>query len=212
MFRDIAVSLFIAAASAAALTGCSRESPLAPTTSSGADTSAASAGTAQSASAQRSVVPMAVFGGGPVIPGSSSLLVRNDSGATMTIHTSALAPGAYTAWWAVFNNPGACVGPCDLPDLLGNPAVQPSLLFGSGHVIGTSGIGNFGSWLGKGDTSGARFGPGLLYPRTAEIHVVVRSHGPAIPELLSEQLHSFNGGCPPNACSNVQAGAHLPPS
>lgn len=48
-----------------------------------------------------------------------------------------------------------------------------------------------------------------IRPR-AEIHIVVRGHGPALedPEDLKAQLTQLNGGCPPNACGNVQASLH----
>jgi hypothetical protein len=47
----------------------------------------------------------------------------------------------------------------------------------------------------------------------SEIHLVLRSHGPAMvdnPQVLQEQLSSFNGGCPPNTCGNLQASIHQP--
>jgi hypothetical protein len=52
----------------------------------------------------------------------------------------------------------------------------------------------------------------LLNAKRAEIHLVVRSHGPASadPAVLQQQLTTFNGGCPPNTCMNVQAAPHLP--
>jgi hypothetical protein len=144
------------------------------------------------------------------------MLVRNDGGVTMTLHTSGLVPGnAYTVWWVIFNNPSACIGGCGMDDLA-RPAVQASLAFATGHVVGND-VANFGAWLGVGDTGGVLSSPpspagpyGLLDSRTAEIHLVVRSHGSALPELLKEQISSFNGGCPPNACMNVQAAVHLP--
>jgi hypothetical protein len=130
----------------------------------------------------------------------------------MTIQTSGLPAGdAVTAWWVVFNSPQNCDGPspghpfqCGPSDLFkaGNPA-GASMLFATGHVVGSDGAAGFGAHLQVGDTGGALFGPGLVHPRTAHIHVVLRDHGPADPSRLDEQLHSFNV-C--NAtCSNVQA-------
>ena len=53
---------------------------------------------------------------------------------------------------------------------------------------------------------------GLLRPSKAEIHLAVRTHGPASgdPNVLQAQLGAFNGGCPPNACMNVQVSVHQP--
>lgn len=41
------------------------------------------------------------------------------------------------------------------------------------------------------------FGRGLTNPTQAEIHAVVRTHGPVIPGMVDEQIHTFNGGCDP---------------
>ena len=44
----------------------------------------------------------------------------------------------------------------------------------------------------------------------AEIHLVIRAHGPALgdPETLATQLTRLNGGCPPNACADIQLSVH----
>ena len=39
----------------------------------------------------------------------------------------------------------------------------------------------------------------------AEVHVVVRSHGPTVPENLIDQITTFNGLCDVQECTNVQA-------
>jgi hypothetical protein len=44
----------------------------------------------------------------------------------------------------------------------------------------------------------------------AEVHYLIRTHGPVIPELLEDQLTTFEGGCEVNICENVQAGGHNP--
>ncbi|MGH3647369.1 MAG: hypothetical protein ACRDTM_09355 [Micromonosporaceae bacterium] len=45
------------------------------------------------------------------------------------------------------------------------------------------------------------------------MHLVIRTHGPAIPGMLDYQISSFNGGCAPGEpntglCRNVQASVH----
>ena len=42
----------------------------------------------------------------------------------------------------------------------------------------------------------------------ADIHVALRSHGLAVAGTVAEQVSSFNGGCPPAACTNAQASIH----
>jgi hypothetical protein len=161
---------------------------------------------------------MRVFPVGPDLSGTSSL-TRTGQGMSMTVHANDLIPGnAYTVWFAIFNSPDGCIGGCGVDDVLANRGV-PSLRLGGGHVVGQSGRGNFGGQLAAGETDGPPCamdanlgicGPGLLDPRTAVIHLVLRAHGEAIPGLVDEQIGSFGGGCQVNACGNVQFAEHLP--
>jgi hypothetical protein len=164
--------------------------------------------------------PVQVFPTGAPLPGTSSL-VRNDSGVSMTFQADGLIPGnAYTVWFVAFNDPSACDGACDVSDVLANRGV-PAVRFAAGHVAGGSGTANFGGRLATGSTGGppcaagpalGNCGPGLLDSRTAIVHLVLRTHGPAIPGLIDDQISSFNGGCPPNACANIQFAAYAPES
>jgi hypothetical protein len=154
----------------------------------------------------------------------TSTLVRNENGISATLHTSGLeANAAYTIWWVVFNLPENCSAPCNLDDLFinGDPALgmnwtaidaaQISLLWAAGHVTGSNGTGNFGASLAKGRVTGELlFGPGLIDARTAEIHLVARTHGSPIPGLIKEQIHTFGGGCEINYCEDQQYSIHLP--
>src|SRR6266540_2067766 len=91
----------------------------------------ASAGTDHSTSSVHWIAP----GGlpGAAIPGASSTLVRNSSGASMTLQTSGLGAGtAATVWWVIFNNPENCVGPCSDDDKF-RVAVNASVLYAAGH-------------------------------------------------------------------------------
>jgi hypothetical protein len=174
---------------------------------------------AQAAPATQDTVNMVVFSTGAVIaPGvATSTLVRNDNGVGMTIHTVGLpADTADTVWWVIFNNPTACSHGmhglrCGLQDLF-VPAVRASVQFAAGHIIASDGVGDYGAYLRQEDASGCASPAlpcnGLFNARTADIHLVVRTHGAPIPGLIPDQIHSFNGGCPPNTCKNIQAGPH----
>jgi len=169
---------------------------------------------AQAGPVKTSIEPLRVFGVGTVVPGTGSILVRTKAGVGMTIHSFGLVPGnVYTAWITVFNNPKRCAtDPCTGADLP-NPDVQAVGLWGSAQIAGDDGTADFGAFRAVGDTSGqAGFGTAtaLEKPFKAQIHLVVRSHGPVIPAMLSDQLSMFNGGCPPNTCMNVQAAIHEP--
>jgi hypothetical protein len=161
-----------------------------------------------------------VFPAGAQLPGTTTL-TRTDNGVSMTAHaTDLIANYAYTVWWVIFNTPTECAAPgCSVADVFANRGT-PSLRLAAGHVVGDSGIGDFGGHLSEGATGGppcssnpatlGSCGPGLLDARAAVIHLVVRSHGPAIPELVTEQISSFTGACSVNGCSNVQVAVHLP--
>lgn len=172
-------------------------------------------GARAAARGQTTLRPMRVFGGeAPVLPGGGSSLVRTNDGAYMSLNAFGLTPGeAVTAWWVFFNNPKKCAtSPCSVADLQ-NPDAEPSLVYATGRIVGADGTANFGAFRALGDTSGAVSGPGLLNPFKTEVHFVLRSHGPAAienPEMLQQQLSTFNGGCPPNTCGNVQVSIHEP--
>lgn len=163
--------------------------------------------------------------------GGGATLVRQPGGVSFTFTGVGLAAGnAHTIWFVAFNDPAGCTSPmmdgaelialCGLPDL-GNAAAQPTAVWGAGHVVGGSGIATFGGRVDVGDTSGCDAlgrlpcNDGLTDPGGAEIHLVVRTHGPAIADLVNEQIHSFNRGCEagePNVglCRNVQFAAFVP--
>lgn len=151
-----------------------------------------------------------------VIPYAGASLSRNNSGVFGTISTSGIAPGnVVTLWWAIFNNPHACASTPCVPIDLNTPAVNGSLQFGGGQIVGPNGRADFTGYLGIGDSSGFyRLFPnmpdppvGLVHPKGAEIHLVIRDHGPASsdPTILSDQLNSFGGGCAIQTCRNIQA-------
>ncbi len=151
------------------------------------------------------------------VEGGSATLVRHNNGVSYTLHTNGLTSGdAVTNWWIVFNNPDACTNPipaigslCGFDDL-GNPDVAGSVLFAAGHVVGNGEHANWAGSLAVGDTGGALFGPGLTNTDGAEIHIVVRTHGPMIPELVSGQISSVDVACDVNACQDLQAAAFVP--
>jgi len=107
-----------------------------------------------------------------VVEGASSTLKRNENGITVNFKTNGLIPGnAYTLWWIVF---GEVPGP-------------PASLYATGHVVGASGTGNFSAHL----SASSEFNN----PQTAEVHMVLRTHGPAVPGVVNEQIGEYNGGC-----------------
>jgi hypothetical protein len=88
------------------------------------------------------------------------------------------------------------------PDLF-NPATEADVLYGAGHVIGGAGQTTFAGSRQVGDASGSIFAPlGLPAPGLQDAPdggdpLRGSSHGPAIPGLVSDMIHTFNGGCQP---------------
>lgn len=136
------------------------------------------------------------------IPGTRSSYVATSESATMRITTQGLTPGeAVTSWWIIFNHPEFCSdGECGRDDVLpapGNESAGVSVLWGDGVVVEDDGTAYFWDVLEVGDASNVNFGPGLTNPFGAEVHYVLRSHGPARQDVLEEQLSTINGGCDP---------------
>ena len=112
------------------------------------------------------------------IEGTSSTIHRNKNGITVNFKTDGLIPGnAYTLWFVVF---GETPGP-------------PSSTHAAGHIVGGSGKGNFSAHLSLGDI----FGNMKVFnnPLTAEVHMALRTHGPAQPGMITDQIQTINGGC-----------------
>ena len=177
-----------------------------------------------------------LFGNEPPTPVGSSRLVRTDRGLSAKLETSALTPGdVVTLWWVVFNDPSGCeagipqVSRCGREDAhAGRGGVSP--MHAAGGIVDEDGTVEFGAHARVGDTSRALTGPGLVDPRGAEVILVIKSHGPKIPHLVSDQMHTFAGGCAdqsdappgtppellgepgPNDCAELQVSVHSPTS
>ena len=155
--------------------------------------------------AQTSEAPVNLFSGDTLgAEVGSSVLMRTPSSLTMVVETTGLIPGdIYTNWWVIFNNPEHCVGGCNAEDFA-NPDVMASVLFATGGTVGDNGLGHFAAHRRIGYRGVIVFGPGIMKPLTAEVHYVIRTHGPAIPGLVQSQISTLNGGCPSNPNFNFQ--------
>ncbi len=142
-----------------------------------------------------------------------------------------------TLWWVVFNEPQKCSdGECGENDVFnlddkgdfvlndvgspanpaGREAAQISVGYADGHVIDEGGAATFRGQLPVGDTSQTIWGPGLLDPMKAEIHIVLRSHQQAFPGQVDEMIYTVNGGCaakfPNPPCEDVQVSVFKAPA
>ena len=121
---------------------------------------------------------------GPIVEGASSTVRRNKNGATATLKTSGLTAGnAYTVWAVVFDSAGP----------------PSAVVYLAGHVVGGNGQATFSGHLSS---------PDIDNPLGAEIHLVVRDHGEAIPGQIPSLIHTGGGGCP---CTDVQVSIQVAP-
>ena len=170
-----------------------------------------------------------------------SRVTRTKNGANFRFTTNGLEPGhAYTLWVVIWNEPENCVDGCDGFDLF-TEAALPDMLYGAGNVVGGSGQATFSGRISVGDASGSVQAPlglaanGLMNPYDAEIHFIVKDHGPKLPAYMPDMIRTLAGGCAdpgipmagvsspwndydgpeygergPNPCEDILASVHQP--
>lgn len=157
-------------------------------------------------SAKASTKQTAAIGGLGGITGTSTLH-RNKNGITANFKATGLHPGAYTIWWVIWNNPQQCATPgeCNDGDFATPVEVGVEVMYAGGHVVGQNGKGNFSAHLNAGDDTPESMNTAFGFPSVgglaigntfdSEIHIVLRTHGPAVPRVVNEQISSYRGGC-----------------
>ncbi len=231
----------LAALLIALIAACDSEPPLHP----GTDTEKGVG--AQDAAAMSLGVPAEAradvirFSDMEVVEGARAGLLREADGIRTRVHTAELAHrDVITLWLVIFNHPEACTdGACGEADLFDGPdgptGVEPSCLYADGSIVGGNGGARFHDRLSVGesrdscidffvdaveDLEGRDYG--LTNPAGAEVHLVMRSHGPVLPGMVQEQRSTFAGGCleflgagvdelDPGQCSDQQFVVFLAP-
>lgn len=154
----------------------------------------------------------------PIIVPGATILIRDFKAdiVTATVTSSALVPNdAYSIWWVVFNRPWKCMTPwaCGSGDL-SNPATKSSVFWGGGILASSEGYGTTQLQMRPGRTNRELFGPlrtdtGLQNIRKAEIHVVLRTHGPVgMAGTVAQQLGTVGEACPLPDCANKYFSVH----
>ena len=137
---------------------------------------------------------------------ATATLERMEGSVEFSLSTT-LDSGAYTVWWVIFNNPEFCIDGCDADDLE-ILEVNASAFWATGGIVGDDNVGTFNAQLGENQLpmgeNQVLFGGGLVDSFGAEIHLIPRTHGDVIPGQVEQQITTFNGGCPPNDCFDVQ--------
>lgn len=159
----------------------------------------------------------------------SSLIVRNPGGVTASLSAYSGVPSgeAVTMWFIVFNNPEGCISfteeePdvtfCGEEDALFNPIpANVAVLYGTGHIVGSGGQVHLSGSLQEGNNTGAETFGGF-YPsdnledaEVAEIHLIVRGHGPANHSgKVRDQIRTGQFECGPPVCEDFLFSVHTP--
>jgi len=140
---------------------------------------------------------------GAEVPDAYSTLQRGYFSVNLSLHTSGLTPGhAYSLWWVIFQNPGACVEGCGDDDINNaawtgvNPA-GVSVHYGGTLTAAESGRADFGARLLEDTVDCAKTGPyaslcsPMLDAATSDVLVFLIDHGPAGATPVSK----FDTGC-----------------
>jgi hypothetical protein len=212
-------SLAVVLASGLVVACGDQQSPLAPALGGGPLFSAANAASVSSA-------PVLTFDDMTEV--GASKIVRNADGVAVQLSTTGLEPGtAVTLWMIAFNNPENCTPPgCGEDDVAPGTAAMVDVINVTGSLVGGSGKATVAAHHRAGEVGYSVFNllgapaPGLIEPGSAEIHLVVRSHGQMIPGLAYEMTHTFAAGCSgfpaffgtpePNTCEDLQFAVHQP--
>lgn len=137
-----------------------------------------------------------------------AVLRRNANSIRTRVQVEDAAPGAWTVWHVIWNTPEGCATPyeCVEADLF-NPDAGLAIGYAGGRVVGENGILNVAVHLREGEQL-----EGFPYPETiatglqltedtmidsqhAEVHLVMRHHGPLVRGLVPDMIRTFNGGC-----------------
>lgn len=172
-----------------------------------ASTTAPAAETARTAYQTANLVDLTT--GVPVL--GAATLIRAENDLRARIAAGALDPNAaYTIWWVVWNDPSRCSGACGGDDI-GIPG--NSVFYAAGFLTGSDGTANVSA-----EVSGGRLPngldvlvPGGLRPGRglrAEVHLVIRSHGPAVVGSVAAQIGQFDAAC--LVCVDQQAVVFAP--
>ncbi len=142
-------------------------------------------------------VPPSGMPPGPV-EGSEVKLSLSAEGASIILETSELTPGhAITVWFVAIQSPEKfAANPCTPMEAMGMAGKMNSIATNAGGtVVNAEGSIRVQGFLPVGEIAGNFYDTTFTSPETSEYHIVVRDHGPLIPELAADQISSHRGGC-----------------
>lgn len=176
------------------------------------------------------LVPAMALAGGGTFQSANALIFGTDTavagGATLIRHGNSIhlrvamsgldADSVYSAWYIIFNKPNKCAdgpGNCGLVDIA-NPAVKAAVLNAGGFLTGNDSVGYFTGTLNTGRAPAGMccFG-NLKSGFSSEVHVLLQTHGPAVPGSVNGQLSipAFECNAPAD-CGNADQFAFVFPA
>ena len=137
----------------------------------------------------------------------SARLIRTQDSISVSGEMAMVEEGqAYTMWWVIFNSPENCTGAnsptpetgafCGMGDFDASQLEPAGTAWGlcDGFVGSEGGTFSCTRSISDGDTDFEL--SGITDPMNAEIHMILRTHGPALQgAMLDAQLTSYMGGC-----------------
>lgn len=176
------------------------------------------------------LVPAMALAGGGTFQSANALIFGTDTavagGATLIRHGNSIhlrvamsgldADSVYSAWYIIFNKPNKCAdgpGNCGLVDIA-NPAVKAAVLNAGGFLTGNDSVGYFTGTLNTGRAPAGMccFG-NLKSGFSSEVHVLLQTHGPAVPGSVNGQLSIPGFECnAPADCGNADQFAFVFPA
>jgi hypothetical protein len=124
-------------------------------------------------------------------------LTRHANSIQLSVAMTGLeASASYSAWYVIFNRPDQCAGgpgACNGGDI-GNPAVRAGVLNAGGFISTVDGTGYFAGTLQTGQPPAGLccFGR-LMHGYESEVHIVLQTHGPAVPGTVAAEITQPTG-------------------
>jgi hypothetical protein len=134
------------------------------------------------------------------VAGAGTLL-READGVKLRVEMDGLdSNSAYTLWWIIFNNPGACTDGtapalCGLGDVGFEPA-DTAVRNAAAFISSPSGTGNTTGEMDVGPAPAGAAGFGQLNDSVgAEIHIIVQTHGRPLVGSVAAQMTIPGAAC-----------------
>lgn len=137
---------------------------------------------------------------GEVVEDSIAVFKRREDSVELEFISQSLPAGVHTLWLDFYPEPALCTGtPCNENDFF-DPNIPVNELWVEGAIVGEDGKVNYSVMLEEGSSPGEiTIGRGLEAgdALNAEYQFITRWHGSPSqdPQILEEQLTTFNGGC-----------------